>query len=89
MQQQELTVQQWFERGFAAVDFDEKLRFYSEAIRLKPDYATAFYNRGNARGKPDDAAAFGCAAEFIQKFLGHTSITTTMDTSGRRRSQEK
>jgi hypothetical protein len=28
VQKQELTAQQWFERGFAAVDFDERLRFY-------------------------------------------------------------
>jgi Flp pilus assembly protein TadD len=44
-----LTAQQWFERGFAAAEIDEKLRFYSEAIRLKPDYARALYNRGAAR----------------------------------------
>jgi hypothetical protein len=40
VQQEELTAQQWFERGFAAGDIDEKLRFYTEAIRLKPDYAS-------------------------------------------------
>jgi TIR domain len=34
----ELTAQQWFERGFVAANTDETLRFYSEAIRLKPDY---------------------------------------------------
>ena len=34
----ELTAQQWFERGFNATDPDEKIRFYTEAIRLKPDY---------------------------------------------------
>jgi tetratricopeptide (TPR) repeat protein len=46
--EEELTAQQWFERGFAAVDIDERLRFYNEAIRLKPDYAEAFNNRSNA-----------------------------------------
>ena len=54
VQEEELTAQQWFERGFAAADLDEKLRFYSEAIRLKPDYASAFYNRGNARSAKGD-----------------------------------
>ena len=49
VQEEELTAQQWFERGFAATDVDEKLRFYNEAIRLKPDYADAFNNRGLAR----------------------------------------
>src|SRR5580658_5665112 len=49
VQEEELTAQQWFERGLAAADVDEKVRFYSEAIRLKPDYAEAFNNRGLAR----------------------------------------
>ena len=47
--EKELTAQEWFERGFNATDLDEQLRFYSEAIRLQPDYADAFYNRGIAR----------------------------------------
>ncbi|MGA8029131.1 MAG: tetratricopeptide repeat protein [Bryobacteraceae bacterium] len=54
VQEEELTAQQWFERGFAAVDLDEKLRFYNEAIRLKPDYSEAFNNRGNARKAKGD-----------------------------------
>src|SRR5271165_2015527 len=49
VQEEELTAQQWLERGFAASDVDERLRFCSEAIRVKPDYAVAFNNRGNAR----------------------------------------
>jgi tetratricopeptide (TPR) repeat protein len=58
VQEEELTAQQWFERGLNAVDLDEKLRFYSQAIRLRPDYASAFYNRGIARddsGDPEGA----------------------------------
>ena len=55
VQEEELTAQQWFERGFAAVDIDEKLRFYNEAIRLKPDYADAFNNRGNVRSAKGDS----------------------------------
>ena len=47
--EEELTAQQWFERGYSAKDLDEQLRFYSNAIRLKPDYAFAFNNRGAAR----------------------------------------
>src|SRR5260370_31337281 len=54
VQAEELTAQQWFERGFAAVDIDEKLRLYNEAIRLKPDDALAFYNRGIARRAQGD-----------------------------------
>jgi tetratricopeptide (TPR) repeat protein len=45
----ELTAQQWFERGFSATDPDEKVSCYSEAIRLKPDFADAFFSRGNTR----------------------------------------
>ena len=52
--EEELTAQQWFERGFAAVDIDEQLRFYNKAIRLKPDYALAFNNRGIARRAKGD-----------------------------------
>ncbi len=54
VQEEELTAQQWFERGFAAADVDEQLRFYTEAIRLKPDYALAFNNRGVARNTKGD-----------------------------------
>ena len=49
VRKEELTAQQWFERGLAAADTDEQLRFYSEAILLKPDYPDAFNNRGNSR----------------------------------------
>jgi tetratricopeptide (TPR) repeat protein len=54
VQEKELTAQQWFERGLAAADFDEKLRFFTEAIRLKPDYAGAYNNRGIVRGTKGD-----------------------------------
>jgi tetratricopeptide (TPR) repeat protein len=54
VQAEELTAQQWFERGFAVADVDEKLRFYTQAIRLKPDYDAAFFNRGLARRAKGD-----------------------------------
>ncbi len=54
VQEEELTAQQWFERALAAVDIDEELRFYTQAIRLKPDYADAFNNRGNVRSAKGD-----------------------------------
>ena len=54
VQEQELTAQQWFERGFASTDHDEEIRFYTEAIRLNPDYAVAFYNRGIAHSDKGD-----------------------------------
>jgi tetratricopeptide (TPR) repeat protein len=54
VQEQELTAQQWFERGFGTVELDEKVRLYSEAIRLKEDYAEAYNNRGIARKNKGD-----------------------------------
>lgn len=54
VQQTELTAQQWFERGLAATDPTEKIRCYSEAIQLSPDYADAFRNRGVARHSIED-----------------------------------
>ena len=44
----ELAAQQWFERGFASSDRKQQIAFYSEALRLKPDYGTAYHNRGAA-----------------------------------------
>ncbi|HEY1849624.1 MAG TPA: toll/interleukin-1 receptor domain-containing protein [Candidatus Binataceae bacterium] len=55
VQEEELTAQKWFERGFAAIDVDEQLRFYTEAIRLKADYADAYINRGIVRRAKGDA----------------------------------
>jgi tetratricopeptide (TPR) repeat protein len=52
--EQELSAQQWYERGFQAVHLDEKVRFYGEAIRRKPDYADAFYYRGGVRDDKGD-----------------------------------
>ena len=54
VQQQELTAQEWFEQGFNAADPNEKIRCYSQAIRLNPDYADAYINRGLARSDKGD-----------------------------------
>jgi hypothetical protein len=74
VQKEELTAQQWFERGFSATDHDEEIRFYTEAIRLKPDYALAFLNRGNARREKGDME--GAAARLIPcQACGHSGET--------------
>lgn len=49
-----LTAQQWYERGFDAADLNEKVRLYTETIRIQPDFASAFINRGNARRAKGD-----------------------------------
>ena len=48
VQEEELSAQQWFERGFAATELDEAVRFYTQALRLKSDYSVALFNRGLA-----------------------------------------
>jgi tetratricopeptide (TPR) repeat protein len=62
VQETELTAQQWFERGVAAADPDEKIRSYTEAIGLYPDYSEAFRNRGIARHSVDDLS--GALADY-------------------------
>jgi tetratricopeptide (TPR) repeat protein len=54
----ELTAQEWFEKGYVfaveAKNFAEAIRCFSEAIRLQPDYAEAYNNRGAARKDNND-----------------------------------
>jgi tetratricopeptide (TPR) repeat protein len=54
VQEEELTAGEWFERGYNTSDHDEELRCFSEAIRLKPDFADAFNNRAFARDAKGD-----------------------------------
>jgi tetratricopeptide (TPR) repeat protein len=70
VQERELTAQQWFERGntrFGRGDFEGAIKGYSEAIRLKPDYAVAFNCQGSARfGKGDFEGAIEDYSEAIR-----------------------
>lgn len=54
VQQRELTAQEWFERGFNEGDPDEAIRCYTEALRLDPDNANAYFNRGWERSHKND-----------------------------------
>lgn len=56
VQESELTAQEHFERGFEAPDGSDKLRFYSQAIDLNPNFAEAFYQRGVLRELQGDQA---------------------------------
>lgn len=60
VQEKELTASEWFEKGYQSTDSDEKIKFYSEAIRLNPNYAEAYNNRGIAR---DNKGDFGGAID--------------------------
>ena len=47
--QNNLSAQEWFEEGWKrgdAGEIDESIQFSTEAIRLRPDFAEAYYNRG-------------------------------------------
>jgi tetratricopeptide (TPR) repeat protein len=52
----QLTAQEYFERAYARPDDDQegKIAYYSEAIRLNPEYVVAFNNRGIARRQIGD-----------------------------------
>jgi tetratricopeptide (TPR) repeat protein len=57
VKQKELSAQEWFEQGYKygeAKNYDEAIRCYTKAIRLKPDYADAYNNRGVARDSKGD-----------------------------------
>ena len=54
VQKEELTAQGCFERGYAASDPEEAIRYYTETIRLNPNFAMAFYNRAIARQDKGD-----------------------------------
>ena len=41
-----LSAQEWFERGYKAVDTEEKIRLYTKAIELDPGFVNAYNNRG-------------------------------------------
>jgi tetratricopeptide (TPR) repeat protein len=64
VEKQELTALEYFEHGFKTTSLDEKVRFYTEAIRLKPDYAEAINYRGLAREKQGDRV--GAQADYDQ-----------------------
>ena len=66
MQEQELTAQTYFERGFSAGDPDEKIRFYNEAIRLKPDFWAPYGKRALLWTQK---AAFRAAIADFRKYL--------------------
>jgi tetratricopeptide (TPR) repeat protein len=48
----ELSSEEWYEKGYKSINDPEKAKYYFlQAIKLKPDYAEAFYNCGVAEHK--------------------------------------
>jgi tetratricopeptide (TPR) repeat protein len=56
VQERELTAQEYFEQAVKEADPNEAIRLYSYAIRLRPDFAVAFCNRGARREEQGDRA---------------------------------
>ncbi len=83
--EQELTAQHWFERGVNAADLDEEIRFNSEAIRLKPDFSEAFYNRGLARHTKGDLA--GAIQDYTEAIRLNPADDNALTNRGNARSQ--
>jgi tetratricopeptide (TPR) repeat protein len=54
VRQEQLSAQQWKENGNKSQNVDEKISCYTQAIRLDPNFADAYYNRGNARAIKGD-----------------------------------
>ncbi|MGC4098268.1 MAG: tetratricopeptide repeat protein [Nitrospira sp.] len=52
----ELATEEWFERGVSAGNPDEAIRWYTETLRLNPDFMDAYYGRGRVRAQMDDLA---------------------------------
>lgn len=50
----ELATEEWFERGVSAGNPDEAIRWYTETLRLNPDFMDAYYGRGLVRAQKDD-----------------------------------
>jgi tetratricopeptide (TPR) repeat protein len=53
---EELTADRYFELGIDAPDLETKVSCYTEATRLRPDFAEAYENRGAARQAHGDRA---------------------------------
>jgi len=85
----ELTAQKWLERGFNVRDREEKIRCYSEAIRLKPNYSYAFYYRGMARKRDDLKGAFKdfeqairLKPDFVEALIWRAELRRSKDRDG-------
>lgn len=59
-----LTAQEWFEKGLNSSNSEDEIYCYNQAIKLQPDYAYAYINRGVERKKQGDLA--GAIADYTE-----------------------
>jgi tetratricopeptide (TPR) repeat protein len=50
----QFTAQEWFNKGYAASNPEDKINFYTEAIHLDPDWSWPYNNRGIAYANKGD-----------------------------------
>ena len=82
-----LTAELLVERGFEATDPDTKISYYTEAIRLKPDLAAAYNNRGNVRREKGDLD--GALADYAEAILLDPQIAAAYSNRGLVRHEQK
>lgn len=63
---EELTAQAWFEKGLNASDRAEQVRYYTEAIRFKPEFADAYFLRGIARWGKGEGDLDGAIKDYTE-----------------------
>jgi tetratricopeptide (TPR) repeat protein len=85
VQQSDLSAERWFERGYDASDRDKQIRCYTEAIRLKPDYSYAFFNRAAERADKGDLR--GALEDYDRVAVLDPSFTATYLVRGNLRSR--
>ena len=59
-----LTAQEWFEKGYQTNNPEDGIYYNSQAIKLQPDYADAYYNRGVDRDRQGDQS--GAIADYTE-----------------------
>jgi len=83
VQTEQLTAQQWLERGLSATNIDERVRLFNEAIRLSPENPIAFLNRGAARANGEISAALLDFEEAIRLSPADDTLVTPIAFSNR------
>jgi tetratricopeptide (TPR) repeat protein len=93
LREEAATMREWMIRGSVSTDLDEQVHAFSQAIRLQPDNATAYLNRGNARYSKGDLAgalldyneAIRLRPDYADAFHSRANARYKTDITGARR----